>query len=151
MKECCTCHEWLEKTEFNKRAAAWDGLQSRCRKCSRAWYEANKVRHKANTLERNKSVKAANRELMRCYLLQHPCVDCGEPDLRVLDFDHRDGEEKLTDVGRLLGEGFAWSTILSEIAKCDVRCSNCHRIITCERANNWRQRAMSQAKCRISD
>lgn len=143
MKRCSTCHEWLDASEFNKQAAAWDGLQSRCRACSRQWYEANKVQHKAKARPRNQRVKLENRELMRQYLLQNPCVDCGTVDLRVLDFDHRDGAEKLANVGQLLCGGLAWSTILGEIAKCDVRCSNCHRIITSERADNWRQKAMA--------
>jgi hypothetical protein len=29
--------------------------------------------------------------------------------------------------------------IEAEIAKCDVRCANCHRRRTCERAGWWRQ------------
>jgi hypothetical protein len=31
-----------------------------------------------------------------------------------------------------------WSTIAAEIAKCGVRCANCHRIQTIERGQWWR-------------
>ena len=95
----------------------------------------------AKTRVRSELVKAANRGRVERYLLSHPCVDCGETDLRVLEFDHRPGEVKSADVGRLLVTGFSWTSIERELAKCDVRCSNCHRIVTCERANNWRNQA----------
>ena len=140
-KLCCTCHEWKPLTEFNKRASSPDGLQARCRACARRWYETNKVKHKANTYSRTKTVRREYSELMRKYLLEHPCVDCGEPDLRVLEFDHRPGENKELEVAELVRSLTTWKRIEREIAKCDVRCANCHRIVTCERAGNWRERA----------
>ena len=60
------------------------------------------------------------------YLSEHPCVDCGEQDLLVLDFDHRDPATKRLAIGSLLRYA-RWSPLEAEIAKCDVRCANCHR------------------------
>lgn len=54
---------------------------------------------------------------------EHGCVDCGIKEGR-LDFDHRDNEEKLFNVGCY--EGRSWDEIAAEIAKCDVRCKHCH-------------------------
>jgi hypothetical protein len=34
---------------------------------------------------------------------------------------------KENDVSALVGAAFSWSTVLTEIAKCDVVCANCHR------------------------
>lgn len=48
-KVCCTCKEPMPVSEFNKRRSAHDGLQSRCRACSREWYVAHREAHKANT------------------------------------------------------------------------------------------------------
>jgi hypothetical protein len=61
------------------------------------------------------------------YLRSHPCVDCGETDPVVLDFDHVDRFTKRWDIAGRIGYGLAWRTIQAEIAKCVVRCANCHR------------------------
>lgn len=79
-----------------------------------------------------------HRERIAAYLDEHPCVDCGEADLRCLDFDHRDPAEKLSNVSALVWTHARWERILVEIAKCDVRCANCHRKRTGEQRNDWR-------------
>lgn len=61
------------------------------------------------------------------YLKSHPCVDCGETDPVVLDFDHRNPEEKTSAVSRIVSDRGALSRLEEEISKCDVRCANCHR------------------------
>ena len=53
LKTCCTCHQSLPLSEFNKRAAAKDGLQARCRSCSRQWYLRNRIAHMAQVRKRN--------------------------------------------------------------------------------------------------
>jgi hypothetical protein len=68
--------------------------------------------------------KDVNREIDQ-YLRSHPCVDCGESDPVVLDFDHRDGVEKIETISVLRARGRR-EQLFAEIAKCDVRCSNCH-------------------------
>ena len=65
------------------------------------------------------------------YLQDHPCVDCGEADPVVLHFDHRDGTDKLDTIGALLMRS-SWAVFLAEVAKCEVRCANCHRLRTAE-------------------
>jgi len=67
-----------------------------------------------------------NRRRIREYLESRGCVDCGESDRRVLDFDHRDPRSKVGGIARLAMTK-PWPVVLSEIEKCDVRCANCHR------------------------
>lgn len=65
--------------------------------------------------------------------MESGCVDCGynkHPD--ALDFDHRPDEIKLFNIGFGIVSR-SWDAIRAEIAKCDVRCANCHRIVTAER------------------
>lgn len=56
------------------------------------------------------------------------CVDCGERNHIVLDFDHI--KDKKYNVSRMIHDGFSWAAIKKEIAKCEVVCANCHRIRT---------------------
>jgi hypothetical protein len=58
-----------------------------------------------------------------------PCMDCGgsfPPEC--MDFDHRPGEVKVLQVS--LMARYNLDKMLAEIAKCDLICSNCHRIRT---------------------
>lgn len=56
------------------------------------------------------------------------CVDCGEKNHIVLDFDHL--KNKKYNISRMIHDGFSWKAILKEIEKCEVVCANCHRIRT---------------------
>lgn len=69
------------------------------------------------------------------YLLNHPCVDCGNDDPYVLQFDHVRGE-KHKNVSKMLSGTYGWDTIQREIDKCEVRCANCHMKITRIRAGD---------------
>jgi hypothetical protein len=75
------------------------------------------------------------------YLSENPCVDCGETDIRCLEFDHRGSDVKVGDVTRLVNNLVAWHRVEAEIAKCDVRCANCHRRVMAERGKSWRSAA----------
>ena len=56
------------------------------------------------------------------------CMDCGEINPIVLDFDHL--KDKKYNISRMIHDGFSWAAIKKEIAKCEVVCANCHRIRT---------------------
>jgi len=72
------------------------------------------------------------------YRLAHPCVDCGESDPIVLDFDHRPGTKKSHRRGVSQLAGWASiATLEAEVAKCDVRCANCHRRKTARETNQF--------------
>ena len=70
------------------------------------------------------------RSWLLAYLQEHPCVDCGITDTRVLQFDHLDPTEKRAAVSTLVSDGHSLRTIRAEIEKCSVRCANCHLIRT---------------------
>jgi hypothetical protein len=146
-KYCPTCK--LEKTicEFGKDKARGDGLQSQCRLCKRAvqarWYQKNKAQHVTRVTKRRREVEADTVKAVLVYLESHPCVDCGEGNPIVLEFDHIRGR-KLNSICNLISRGCCWKTIYMEIQKCEVRCCNCHRIKTAKQFG-YRKMLMTSA------
>jgi hypothetical protein len=65
-----------------------------------------------------------NEKFVLEYLLEHPCVDCGEGDPVVLEFDHIG--DKTTTVSQLRWGSAPLEKIVKEIERCVVRCVNCH-------------------------
>jgi hypothetical protein len=61
------------------------------------------------------------------YLIDHPCLDCGEDDPIVLEFDHRDIKTKSFRLSEARRGKYPMRMVVEEVAKCDVRCANCHR------------------------
>lgn len=55
------------------------------------------------------------------------CNRCPVTDFRCLTFHHKD-DNKLFDVAFASSVGYSRQRIMSEIAKCEVLCANCHRI-----------------------
>lgn len=81
------------------------------------------------TWERNH--RATLRTKINEIKLAFGCFDCGYNESAfALQFDHRPGTGKVSDISRMVSINRRWSRIESEIAKCDVRCANCHAIIT---------------------
>lgn len=113
----------------------------RCLECRRAHmrdhYRRNRAYYVPKARRRNRRVIQENRVLVLAYLCEHPCVDCGNGDVRVLEFDHRDGTSKEAPVAVLARDAFSRERILREIGKCEVRCANCHRIRTHHQLGWW--------------
>jgi len=146
MKRCGTCGVSKPLDEFNRKSSSADGRQAVCRDCnresSRRYYARNREHHIAVIRARTRAQQAASISFVSEYLSAHPCVDCGEADLRVLDFGHRPGSPKRDDVMRPVRNGHSIAVITSEVEKCDVRCRNCHAIVTYARMGaNWRSAA----------
>lgn len=140
MKKCCRCKEEkpLEGFDWNNRAKGRRNKQCReCRRVSRrSWYLKNKEKHLKNVRRRSDAYRKKLQEFIIQYLQEHPCVDCGEDDVVVLEFDHVRGD-KLGNVGSMRA-GHSLRKIKAEIEKCEVRCCNCHRRRTSRQQNSYR-------------
>ena len=64
------------------------------------------------------------------------CKNCEENRWYVLDFHHRDPEEKEIHMGNCIRIGWSKQRILKEVKKCDVLCANCHRELHWLEKNN---------------
>jgi hypothetical protein len=128
-KRCPRCKTQKPKTDFNKNASRHDGLQRECRACQqergREYYHRSQKRRE-DTRKAHSKRRKRNARFVLEYLSSHPCIDCGEPDPVVLDFDHVRGKKK-NSVSNLVRGGYSIASIQSEIEKCEVRCANCHR------------------------
>jgi hypothetical protein len=71
------------------------------------------------------------------------CVDCGVDDVRVLEFDHIDSKRFNVTKGAWLG--YSVERLRSEIERCAVRCTNCHRLRTAERNGSFRYTALLES------
>lgn len=111
---------------------------ARKREVQKAHYAANREYYVQRAVENQRKYRQEKRQALLAYLLEHPCVDCGEADPVVLQFDHQG--DKTANVSHLL-KSHSWAKILEEIAKCQVVCANCHTRRTAKQFH-WTFRAV---------
>lgn len=135
MGKCSGCNQNKTEDEFIIRNKTTGRRGKRCKKCRAKvhlkWYHLTKEKRKPL---RDKWRLVSKKKIMQVivdYLQQHPCVDCGEKDIIVLEFDHI--RDKKHNISSMLKGGMPIKKILEEIDKCEVRCANCHRRKTAER------------------
>ena len=104
-------------------------------KASKRHYDANKEKIKARSVDRNKKQRKRNREYVKGIRERSCCIDCGESNSILLDFDHVKGNKKM-NISDMSRSAYSIDSIQREIDKCEVRCSNCHRLITHQRREN---------------
>ena len=128
MKTCTRCKKEKPEKDFNFKYKSKGIRSSHCKTCSRLYVRSHYKKHKSYYLRkaktRNSRLRFEARKFILEYLSAHPCIDCGESDSLVLEFDHRGN--KLRAVSHLARE-VSIDKIKLEIEKCEVRCANCHR------------------------
>lgn len=142
MKTCTKCNNELPLWCFSKRGGVDKSgaarLRSECKACKanidRVYRDKDDIREVQ--IKKLDLVKHRNRQYILNYLKNNPCIDCGESDVVVLEFDHVRGE-KIKNVSRLVVSHASIEVIQNEIDKCEVRCANCHKRITAKRGNFW--------------
>ena len=129
MKHCGGCDSWKDESEFNWKNQLLKIRQSHCKVCqseqTKRHYRNNPAPYRLRAKERNHRIESDLQEYVFEYLNSHPCIDCGEPDPIVPQFDHVEGE-KDTEVTTLIKNAVSLYRLKTEIAKCEVRCANCH-------------------------
>lgn len=88
-------------------------------------YRRNKEVYKGRAVQRKAEMRSWVDEQK-----SGPCSDCGEvyPPC-VMDFDHPEGSDKVDKISTLVIMG-NWQKLKDEVAKCELVCSNCHRLRT---------------------
>ena len=109
------------------------------KKAREAWrrhYHANHEDQRAKIKARRSRYDERNQDHIWQWLLDHPCIDCGESDPAVLEFDHLGDKEY--GIAQMLCDGTSLQRLRREIAKCEVVCRNCHQRRTSRRNQDWR-------------
>jgi hypothetical protein len=103
-------------------------------------YKADPSLAKSSVVRRFRiAANARNQQLILEHLASAVCIDCGERDPLVLQFDHL--ERKADHVSWLVGSGCSPVRLRRELTKCVVRCANCHRRRTAQQQGWFRTRA----------
>lgn len=140
MKKCSVCNEIKLLDEFQKRSTNKDGRTGMCKVCKRNYDNNHYQNHpdRKNYIKENRRVaRNSATQFIYEYLMKNPCVDCGEADIIVLEFDHVT-DDKRASVSNLKKSSL--KAVKEEIEKCQVRCANCHRRKTA-RQFGWTKQA----------
>lgn len=128
MKYCPACKTDKPRSEFHAQKKRYDGLQSNCKACKSSRSAASFKSDKDYRLRQNESNKRNRKEkaaFVRAYKTSKGCLFCSENHEAALDLHHVDPSIKDSAVSQMLYNSL--EKIETEIAKCVVLCSNCHR------------------------
>lgn len=136
-KVCKTCKE--EKEDSDYRTTFTGHVKLHCRACEKKYnrnkYLKDREKRISRQLVTNAKRKADYQEYMTSYYLDNPCADCGTTDFRVFENDHVHGAKRW-DIAAMVT--CSRESLISELAKTEVVCANCHRIRTMTRGDHWR-------------
>ena len=141
-RKCNKCGKIKDTKYFSIKRKIGDVvfLQTECKKCTRLYLRAHYAKNKQKYIRKAKIYDKKNKEAIMknvlAYLLEHPCIGCGEANPVILEFDHRDPKTKISEISTLVSVNRnSWETVKQEIDKCDIRCANCHRMKTAKERN----------------
>lgn len=139
-KECTTCKQVKNLSEYHDSPLSKDGKNTQCRDCinkkNRARYQTSPEERKRKADDKKRYLQI-NRAFVYDYLSTHSCIDCGEVDPVVLEFDHI--ANKIAPVSEMITR-VGLTKLKEEINKCEVRCANCHRRKTAKDFNYFTHR-----------
>jgi hypothetical protein len=115
------------------RALQWNANHPEVvRERARQQYEDNPAYFNVRNTARRKTLRA----LIQQQKVGRACTRCGISDYRVLDFHHLDKNGKEGGISATVAKNWGVERILQEIAKCELLCANCHRILHWEERNS---------------
>lgn len=127
MKNCTRCGVLKGIDNFHTRSDNGRPY-SYCKECHRKYTKTHYLNNKKYYIDKatkhNISATLVARKWLNDYLSVNPCVDCGNSDIEVLQFDHKDRSLKSGEVSKFLS--YSLNRLQEEVFKCEVRCANCH-------------------------
>ena len=103
-----------------------------CKQCQANYQKKHYARKKGYYKDKARARDKRIRDFISKTKAGSPCTDCGVSyPPYVMDYDHKENKEH--NVSQMAKKGLSEETILKEISKCDLVCSNCHRERTYKR------------------
>ena len=136
MKTCTRCQQQKQIEDFALAKKNKDGRASECKVCHRVRTKEHYYKNTAVYIKKAKRRKHEVRTLL-AEMKNVPCRDCrGVFPSVVMDFDHVSGEKSFNISNFLIRGGYSMQQLKDELEKCEVVCSNCHRLRTHFRIEN---------------
>lgn len=141
VSNCDSCGSDIGTAKWARCLVCRTGVRQPCPRCkktrARKWASTGECHHcyqRRTGASKRKAEKARayGRRYLKLRALREklcaaPCMDCGQTfPWYVMDFDHRVPADKSYQISRIK----TVTRFLAEVKKCDVVCSNCHRIRT---------------------
>jgi len=137
---CSSCKQDLDIICFSFKNKKRKKLNSLCKSCHSQYRRGHYVKNKRKYIEKAQRWNKKQGEILREYLynilLKSKCIDCGEKDVLVLEFDHV--ENKKIGIAQMYKNRYSMSAVQQELKKCVVRCANCHRRKTAQESGFWK-------------
>lgn len=130
MRKCSKCLQELPLENFSRNASRKDGLNERCKECCNQYIRQHYQKNKQYYKDKAKKQDGKQYKILRQIITENKkqCSKCGEKHPATLDYHHLDKEQKSFTITQATGtKRCSVETLLKEIAKCIVLCSNCHR------------------------
>ncbi len=123
------------KQRFCSSTCRWNNWADRNRDRLNANMRAYRgKRYEEDGFWRESGPKAIEQKAWMIELKSKPCTDCGNTfPTCCMDFDHRPGTVKTYNLGSMFAHHYSRELIETELDKCDLVCSNCHRVRTRDR------------------
>ena len=132
MKKCTTCKETKQNEEFSINTFKKNGLNDNCKVCHSLYRKKHYEDNKQKYIDKARVKALEYASIFNDYMKDKSCLDCGNDNPVVLEFDHRgDKSYNISDKKSKL----TLETLKLEIAKCDIVCANCHKIRTSKQFN----------------
>lgn len=140
-KICSKCGKRKTVTRFSFKIRG--KRQASCKSCQAVYakkhYALNKKSYKTAAKRSHVAIRERNRRWIHAQKVGRACMDCErEYPAICMDFDHRAGTDKVATVSQLVLSFAPLATMKKEIEKCDLICSNCHRVRTFKRLHRKR-------------
>lgn len=140
-------HVKARQSEYQKKKMQNPEERAKQAERIRIWAQNNKEKRREQSLRWRVNNRERYLELIRARYAEKaaliaslktgPCVDCGGRfHHAAMDFDHVNGDKKFCIASRKTA---SIDDILEEVVKCELVCSNCHRIRT------WKRKQRSPA------